>query len=261
MSGRLDGTVALVTGGANGIGLATCTTLAARGAAVAITDVDGAAAADLAERLRAGGARAASHRLDVTDAAETDHVVEAAERALGPIGLLVANAGVSRFGPLLSIDEDEWDRVLAVNLKGVFLSCRSVLPGMLERRAGRIVTMSSVCGKEGLANLGHYCASKFGVIGLSQSIAAEVAAHGVTVNAVCPGIVATPLKDALVRQMTDVGDFSSEREARTAFTNEIPLGRPQTPQDVAEMVAFLASSAARNLTGGTYHVDGGLAPR
>src|SRR5439155_22435523 len=160
------------------------------------------------------------------------------------------------------LPEAEWDRVVTVNLKGVFTTCRAVLPGMVERRSGRVVNIASILGKTGEQGFAHYSASKFGVIGLTQTIAAEMAAHGITVNSVCPGIVDTPMwadlyKDALAQS----DQFSSEDDVRAFVVGRIPLGRTQPAEDIAEMVAVLASDLGRNMTGGSYHVDGGMVPR
>lgn len=254
--------VALVTGGGRGIGAAIATRLAHGGANVAITDYDGASADALAARLRDDGLQAAGYAMDVTQAASVADTVAAIERDLGPIAILVNNAGVSHFTAFLDMSEAEWDQVLTVNLKGVFLTCRAVLPGMAARRAGRIVNMSSILGKLGEPNFVHYAASKFGVLGLTQSLAAEFAAFDITANCVCPGIVETPLWNGLDEEAVARSDlFASAQEVRDYVRSRIPLGRTQPVEDIAEMVAFLASDKARNMTGGSYHVDGGMAPR
>lgn len=254
--------VALVTGGGRGIGAAIATRLARGGANVAITDYDGASADALAARLRGAGLQAAGYAMDVTQAASVADTVAAIERDLGPIAILVNNAGVSHFTAFLDMSEAEWDQVLTVNLKGVFLTCRTVLPGMAARRAGRIVNMSSILGKLGEPNFVHYAASKFGVLGLTQSLAAEFAAFDITANCVCPGIVETPLWNGLDEEAVARSDlFASAQEVRDYVRSRIPLGRTQPVEDIAEMVAFLASDKARNMTGGSYHVDGGMAPR
>jgi len=257
----LDKHVALVTGAGRGMGAAIAAQLAESGAIVAVTDTDLATAQQVAAALSQRGFPAAAYALDVTSASSAKEVAQAIEKTLGPIGILVNNAGVSRLVPFLEIDEREWDRVMNINLKGVFLTCRAVLPGMIERRSGRIINMGSVLSKIGEANFAHYSASKFGVLGLTQSIAAEVAKYNVTVNTVCPGIVYTPLWDDLFRQAVETKAVKDESELRDFLSGKIPLGRPQTPEDVAEMVAFLASDRARNITGASFHVDGGLQPR
>jgi NAD(P)-dependent dehydrogenase (short-subunit alcohol dehydrogenase family) len=256
------GTVALVTGAARGIGAATSTCLAEYGAAVAVTDADFDAAEALAESLVARGLNAKPYRYDVTNWDDATSVVDRVEAELGPIGILVNNAGVSKFVGFLDLDEAEWDRVLDINLKGTFVTTRAVLPGMVARGAGRVVNMASICGKLGYAQFSHYSTSKFGIIGLTQALAAEMAPHGITVNAVCPGIVETPLKGQLIQDMiAGPSDITSEEEALAWFKSYIPLGRPQPPEDIAEMVAFIASEHGRNMTGGSYHVDGGITPR
>jgi NAD(P)-dependent dehydrogenase (short-subunit alcohol dehydrogenase family) len=155
-----------------------------------------------------------------------------------------------------------WDRVLGTNLKGVFLTSKAVLPDMVERRCGRVINLSSIVGKLGMARLAAYSASKSAIIGLTQALAAEFACHDITVNCVCPGVVETPLHNSLVNQLVEGPGGPSSREAANEWMkNQIPLGRPQLTVDVAEMVAFLASDLARNMTAASYHVDGGLMPR
>jgi NAD(P)-dependent dehydrogenase (short-subunit alcohol dehydrogenase family) len=253
----LSGRVAVVTGGGSGLGAAHCAKLAEYGAVVAATDVDVAAAQAVAEAIEAGGGRAIAVRHDVTDWPSCQAMVETVEAALGPIDILVNNAGISNIVPLLEMDEAEWDRMLDINLKGHFLTTRAVAPGMVERRRGRIVNTSSVVGRQGYPNVAHYCASKFGVRGFTHSVAGELAPYGITVNAVCPGIIKTPLHEVIVQQMADAASVTKE-EAFTNFVSSIPLGRPQEPEDVAEMVAYLASDLARNMTGCSYDINGGM---
>jgi NAD(P)-dependent dehydrogenase (short-subunit alcohol dehydrogenase family) len=249
----LTGKVALVTGGASGIGAGIARVLAASGALVAIGDLDRGAAADVAGELPGTGARLGV-RLDVTDRDAVDQAVTRIEQDLGPVDVLVNNAGISSVAPFLDISDRDWDRLIGVNLRGVLVVTQRVLPPMLRRRSGRIITISSMAGKEGLPNLAHYCATKFGVIGLTQSLAKEVAASHVTVNAVCPGVVRTPLWDdpdtGILRQLDGENGWQ-------AFLAGIPLGRPQSAEDIGYACAYLASDAAANITGEALNVSGG----
>ena len=259
---EFSGTVALVTGGAKGMGAAICDKLAAYGATVAVTDVDRDGARETSGRIEAAGGRSEAFPLDVTSYGEAQRVVDNVTGALGPIGILVNNAGVSSFAPFLSMTEDEFDRVIAINLKGVFNLCKAVLPGMVERTSGRVINMASILGKLGEPNFAHYASSKFAVVGFTQSLAVEMARYDITVNCVCPGIVETPMWTDLYRDALAGSDaWSTEDEIRAWVLERIPLHRTQEPEDVAEMVAFLASDLGRNMTGGSYHVDGGIVPR
>jgi NAD(P)-dependent dehydrogenase (short-subunit alcohol dehydrogenase family) len=249
----LAGKAALVTGGASGIGAGIARVLAAAGAAVAIGDLDGAAAAAVARRLP-GPAAKLGVRLDVTDRDATHQAVTRVEQELGPVEVLVNNAGISSVSPFLDISDQDWDRLMGVNLRGVLVVTQRVLPPMLARRSGRIINISSMAGKEGLPNLAPYCATKFGVIGLTQALAKEVAKHNVTVNAVCPGVVRTPLWDN-----PDTG-ILRELDGETgwqAFVAGIPLGRPQSAEDIGHACAYLASDLAMNVTGEALNVSGG----
>jgi len=251
--GGLTGKIALVTGGASGIGAGVAQVLASEGATVAIGDLAAAGAAAVAGRLPGPG-RHAGVRLDVTDRVSTDAAVRRIEAELGTIDVLVNNAGISCVTPFLDISDAEWNRLFGVNLHGVLVVTQRVLPPMLRRRSGRIINISSMAGKEGLPNLSHYCATKFGVIGLTQSLAREVAASSVTVNAVCPGVVRTPLWDdpatGILRQLD--GERGWEM-----FVSGIPLGRPQTAEDIGHACAYLASDEAASITGEALNVSGG----
>ena len=245
--------VVLVTGGASGIGKGIAEVFAAYGSRVAIGDLDERRALLTAEQLKDAPA-ALGVEMDVADRASTDSAVRRIEEELGAVEVLVNNAGISHATPFLAIGAEELDRILNVNLKGVFIVTQRILPGMLERSAGRIVNISSMAGKEGLPHLSHYCASKFGVIGMTQSLAKEVAERGVTVNAVCPGVIRTRLwDDPETGILVDMGGES----AWSAFVAGIPLGRPQDPLDIGYACAFLASDYAANITGESLNVSGG----
>ena len=247
----MQGKVVLVTGGASGIGAGIARVLATSGARVAIGDLNGDAAAAVAGGLPGPGLGV---RLDVTGRDVVDQAVTRVEKELGPVEVLVNNAGVSSVTPFGEITDADWDRLMGVNLRGVLVVTQRVLPPMLARRSGRIINISSMAGKEGLPNLAHYCATKFGVIGLTQSLAKEVAAHNITVNAVCPGVVRTPLWDdpdtGILRQLDGENGWQ-------AFLSGIPLGRPQSAEDIGHACAYLASDAAANITGEALNVSGG----
>lgn len=254
--GELQDKIALVTGGGSGIGRGIALTMARHGADLVVTDMNAEGAETVAGEVRALGRRAQALRHDVTNWESCHDVVRRALAALGRIDTLVNNAGVSKSVPFHQLDEAEWDRVNDVNAKGVFLMCRAVVTHMMERRAGRIVNISSMVGKEAIPLFAHYCASKFAVIGLTQSLAKELAAYNVTVNAVCPGVLRTPLWEPLLDQLAATKGISRQA-AFDEFVAGIPLGRPQTPEDIGEAVSFLASERAKEITGVALDVSGG----
>ncbi|MGH3290409.1 MAG: SDR family NAD(P)-dependent oxidoreductase [Trebonia sp.] len=249
----LAGKVALVTGGASGIGAGIAQVLASGGAAVAVGDLNGEAATAVAGGLHGGGKRLGVP-LDVTDRESARLAVDQVEQRLGPVDILVNNAGISNVAPFLDITDEDWHRLMNVNLRGVLVMTQRVLRSMLDRRAGRVINISSMAGKEGLPNLAHYCATKFGVIGLTQALAKEAAPYNVTVNAVCPGVVRTPLWDdpatGILRQLDGENGWQ-------AFVDGIPLRRPQSAQDIGHACAYLASDLAANITGEALNVSGG----
>jgi len=245
-SATLEGRVALVTGGARGIGRAIAARLAADGAMVAIVDWADSGA-DTARDLQQTTGRATTFvKADISREADTRAAVAAVETTLGPVDILVNNAGITRDGLLLVMDEADWDAVLAVNLKGAFLMSKAVLRGMIKRRRGSIVSISSVVGRRGNAGQANYSAAKAGLIGLTKSLAREVASRNVRVNAVAPGYIETDMTAAL------------DEAARSAIIGQIPLGRIGTPEGVADAVAFLAGDSASFITGAVLAVDGGL---
>ena len=248
------GKVALVTGGAAGLGQAIALRLTRAGYDIAIADVDGAGADRAAQGLQQDGRRATALVCDVGDREAVFRMIEKAERTLGGIDLLVNNAGIARLGALVSLPEADWRELFRVNVDGVFFCCQAALPGMLERRQGNIVNISSWNGKLGAPNFGAYSATKAAVISLTQALAREVAPHGIRVNAVCPGIVAgTPMREDVERQGQAFGLPPSSERAKL-----IPLRRLATPEDIANAVAFLASDEAAYMTGQAINVTGGL---
>ena len=251
---KSDGRVAVVTGGAMGIGFAIASRLAQAGYDVAVADVDSAGAERAAQELRKLGRRAAPVCGDVGERADAFRMIGAAARDLGEMDLLVNNAGIARLGPLVSFPEADWRELFRVNVDGVLFCCQAVLPRMMARQRGNIVSISSWNGKLGAPNFGAYSATKAAVISLTQALAREVASYGIRVNAVCPGVVAgTPMRKEVERQGQTFGLPPSSERAKT-----IPLGRLATPEDIANMVAFLASDEAAYVTGQAVNVTGGL---
>lgn len=257
-----QGAVALVTGGGQGLGRVICERLAENGAAVAVTDVVSSQAKAVAEQIARTGGTARAFQCDVTDAARLEAVTDQVENEMGAIDVLVCNAGVSQSVHFLELTEKDWDRVLEINLKGLFLTLKTVIPRMVPRRRGRVVYVGSISSKVAYPRFAHYNASKFGGLGLAQTVALEVAEHNITVNTVCPGVMDTPMQRDLVRQMVEENDeFETVEQAEKWFDDMLPLGSYQPVEDVADMVIYLASDKARHITAASFHVDGGVAPR
>lgn len=251
----LEGKVAVVTGGARGIGLACAQALSAAGARVVLADIDLQEAEKRAVEL-GDGSIAVRH--DVRDSGSAQNLVATTLRECGRVDVLVNNAGMN-IGPRATVDitDDEYDQVLSINSRGVFLTTRAFLPPLIEQRSGRIINMSSIVGQRGVAMVLPYTASKFAVTGMTQSLAAELAPYDITVNSVHPGLVATDLHSSVVTAFSRLRGQTVEA-GDAAFRAMVPLGRYQSAGDIGEMVAFLASDKGRNITGSAFNVDGGL---
>jgi len=239
----LTGKTAFVTGSTRGIGFAIAHALHKAGAKVAIVGRDRVKAEEVATKLGNG---AAGFACDVTVGSQVEAAIAETEKALGPIDILVNNAGLTRDNLILRMSEEEWDAVLAANLKGAYFTIKAVTKGMMKRRSGRIINITSVVGITGNKGQANYAASKAGLIGLTKSVAREYASRNILVNAVAPGFIETDMTSAL------------PDEAKAAMLGGVSLGRPGRPEDIAGAVLFLASDLAGYITGQVLAVDGGM---
>ncbi|AIU26514.1 2-hydroxycyclohexanecarboxyl-CoA dehydrogenase [Pandoraea pnomenusa] len=249
---RFEGKTVIVTGGGGGIGGATCRRLGSEGAAVAVFDRDRAAAERVAGDIVAAGGRAQAFACDITLREQVDAAVAAASSALGPVDVLVNNAGWDIFKPFIKTTPPEWERLIAINLVGALHMHHAVLPQMVERRGGRIVNIASDAARAGSSGEAVYAACKGGLVAFSKTLAREHARHGITVNVVCPG----PTDTALFADYKE-GAGNPEKLVE-AFTRAIPLGRIGQPEDLPGAIAFFASDDAAFVTGQVLSVSGGL---
>lgn len=242
------GKVVVVTGGGQGIGMAICFKFAQAGADVVILDINEDSGAKVRDEIRQEGLKATAYRADVSDAADVKKVFKEIIETFGRVDALINNAGIVSTRTFLESDEQDWDRIMGVNLKGAFNTCSCVFPSMVARKSGKIINIASIAGKRGGGIFGNtlYATSKAGVIGLTKGLAREGGPYGINVNAICPGATRTDM----------IADFTGER--RDSFLHTIPLRRFNEPDDVANAALFLASDMARQITGEISDVDGGV---
>jgi 3-oxoacyl-[acyl-carrier protein] reductase len=243
---ELEGQVALVTGATRGIGRAIALALARDGATVVGTATSDAGAEAIGAALKEGGYAGAGIRLDVTDATAADAALADVESRFGPVAILVNNAGITKDNLLVRMKDDEWDAIMATNLKPAWRLAKACLSGMMKARKGRIIQIGSVVGSTGNPGQANYAAAKAALVGFTKSLAQEVGSRSITVNCVAPGFVDTDMTRALP---------DAQREV---LLSRIPMGRLGSPEDIAEAVAFLAGPRAAYITGATLHVNGGM---
>jgi NAD(P)-dependent dehydrogenase (short-subunit alcohol dehydrogenase family) len=256
----LSDKIALVTGAGQGIGKACALTIATQGADVAVVDINGQTAEQTASEVIALGRKGLALQADVGEVSAIDRMVRQTLDTFGRIDMLVNNAGVTRRAYIMDLTEEDWDRIHRVNAKGVFFCLQRVAREMIPRREGRIVNIASIAGKgyEGTSNAA-YAASKGAVISLTKTAAQQLAQHNINVNAVCPGVTNTALSQASLEMRAQQEGVSVE-EIQRRRAETIPLRRANEPEDIAAMVAFLGSAGARNITGQSFNVDGGIIP-
>lgn len=259
MTNELEGRSIVITGAGRGIGEALARGLAAAGARITVADIDEATAKTVAKRIVDDGGRAIGVAVDVVDRAQVAAMFDAASHAFGSLHGIINNAGIAQTRPFLEITAEDWRRVMDVNGLGVLIGMQEAAKQLISAgRGGRIVNMSSVAGKQGFEPLAHYSASKFSAIALTQAGAKAFGRHGINVNAICPGVVATPMWKDIGRGYREAGLGETDESAFDHFSAGILLGRPSTPGDLVGIARFLMSDAGNYVTGQAIVVDGGM---
>jgi meso-butanediol dehydrogenase / (S,S)-butanediol dehydrogenase / diacetyl reductase len=257
--GRIAGRSCIVTGAARGIGSGIAKRLAEEGARVCVADLDADGAARVATDIEAAGGSAIAMACDVAERESVRALVRRSAEEFGRLDVIFNNAGIARVDRFLDVEEAHWNAIMRVNALGVLLCMQEAARQMIAQGGGgRIVNTASIAGKQGYPLQAHYCASKFAVVALTQSGARALAEHGITVNAICPGVVETELWDQLDREFIELGETEREGQAMEEFSAGILLGRVSSPADVAAVAVFLASDDAAYITGQSINVDGGM---
>ena len=258
---NLDGQVAIITGAASGIGQAIALRLSKEGATVVAADLNEKAVEAVIQEIVSRGGQGLGWPVDVGNEKEVQQMVQESLKKFGRIDILVNNAGTGATGLIIDHTVEDWEKSMKVNLKGTFLCSREAAKEMIPRKRGRIVNISSIGGKEGEEFIGGYCASKSGVISLTQSMAKELGRYQITVNAVCPGYIWTPMWEQMAVWFKENFPTLADKTPREIFEARVksvtPLRRPQDPEDIANLVAFLVSEEANNISGQAINVDGG----
>ena len=270
MLADLTGRVALVTGGGRGIGRGISLALAEQGADIAVADLVEGNAADVAEEVRQHGRRSSAMAMDVTDRSSVEAAVSDALEQLGQIDILVNNAGIIGASGMWERDsssDEDWNETFQVNVRGIVIVTEAVQGHMIQRGSGRIINIASIAGRQGSPDIPHYSTSKAAVISWTQSNALQLASHRITVNAICPGLLWTPMWEAIAQRRSRLGSTQTHTDVQglpgrelfeTVVDQTMPMKREQTPEDIGKLAAFLASDDAKNITGQAINVDGGI---
>lgn len=254
---QLKGKSIIVTGSATGIGKAIARRLAEDGADLLLADINLDGIEKLADELRSRGTQCQTLKVDVTDKSNVEDMVARCLELYGKIDVAMNNAGVSTMAPVVDLTEKEWDYNMDINAKGIFLCCQAQVRAMMTQGYGKIINTASMAAKRGIPLLAHYTASKWAVVGFSKSLALEAAKHGITVNCVCPGFVKTGMQEREIAWEAELRNMTQD-QVRQEYIDLTPLGRLEQPEDVANLVSFLASSDSDFMTGQAINITGGI---